>query len=58
MAEIEYEVFKASDGSWRVEGVQYCPDGEIHMATFWGADLDSENERRAREYADWMNSRD
>ena len=56
---VEYEAVRDTkiDRAWRVEGVQFYPGGEIHVALFVGADLEAENERRAREYADWMNSR-
>ncbi len=49
-----YEAFedKTEPGQWRVEAIDHDSEGECYVTIFSGRGC----ERRAREYADWMNS--
>ena len=53
---MEFEIVPEEDGlgGWRVEALVGAPDGHVLCASFWGG---GDDERRAREYAEWMNSR-
>jgi len=50
-----YEVAQdnTGNGTWRVEAINFEGDGEVYVTIFAG----TESESRARQYADWMNSR-
>jgi hypothetical protein len=49
-----YETIKdqQTEGSWRVEAIDYENEGVAYVAIFAGPD----SERRAKEYANWKNS--
>ena len=57
---MKFEIVPEKDGSggWRVEALVGPPDGCVLCASFWGGDGGGgDAEWRARDYAEWMNSR-
>lgn len=51
---MEFKAFESSThGRWLVEAIDTESEGEMLWASFYG----SQGQERAKEYAEWMNSR-